>query len=320
MLSSKTRFRCGALSTALLLSWGCGSDDVASSSAGSGAAGGSGATSGSGAGMPAGCVMSQLQAGDHQIDLSHGGLDRNYDLHLPPVYDGTTPLPLVLNFHGLTSNAVQQAGFSAMNATADTHGFAVAYPEGYQSSWNGGLCCEGAMRDDIDDVGFARAVVGDIASKACIDPKRVYSTGMSNGGIMSHRLGCEATDLLAAIAPVCGPLLFTPCQPARPMPIIHFYGTADMVVSYNLGVSSNDAWVQHDGCTDMPTVTLMQGMSSCETHAACAQGSKVTFCTLQGMGHCWPGQSFCPLALGAANTDISANEEMWAFFQGHALP
>jgi polyhydroxybutyrate depolymerase len=277
--------------------------------------------SGGGALVPIGCQVPALESGDHPLTLMHGGVERSYNLRLPAGYDGTTQLPLVLNFHGYTSSGQEQAIFSNMGPTADAHGFAVAYPEGIANSWNGGaLCCGQAAMDEIDDVGFARALVAHALERACLDDKRVYATGMSNGGFMSHRLGCEAADFVAAIAPVAGVVGIPPadCQPSRPMPIVHFYGTADTLVAYEFVTPTHEMWLDRNGCTGAPEVSYQQGTVTCETHASCEGGSSVTLCSAEGMGHCWPGQAFCPF--GEATTDISANEEMWKLFEQHALP
>jgi polyhydroxybutyrate depolymerase len=215
-----------------------------------------------------------------------------------------------------------------MSATADAHGFAVAYPAGLSTSWNAGICCGAAAVGLIDDVGFARAVVADASGKLCIDEKRVYSTGMSNGGYLSHRNGCESADLFAAIAPVAGVIGIPQqaCAPSRPVPVIHFYGTADSLVPYAGGgalgspsVADTDAgWAARNGCTGAPVTTYQQGLVHCETHEACDAGTQVTLCTVEGGGHCWPGQAACPF--GWSTTDISANDAMWEFFQGFSLP
>lgn len=184
-----------------------------------------------------GCEGGTLGESVDHVDLEFDGLQRSYELHVPPNYDGTTPLPLVVNFHGLTSFGTQQQGFSEMDATADERGFIVAYPNGIDNSWNAGMCCPTAADDNIDDVGFARAVVEDLGGRGCIDRARVYATGMSNGGFLSHRLACEAADMFAAAAPVAGMLLLdsAECQPSRPISIIHFHGTADTIVGYEGG-------------------------------------------------------------------------------------
>jgi polyhydroxybutyrate depolymerase len=293
--------------------------------AGSGTAGSGGMVGqgGSGGGTAMGCGSDSVAAGDHTFVITHGGLERSYNLHLPPGYDDATQLSLVLNFHGLNSSAGEQAFFSDMNKLADSEGFAVLYPEGVGNSWNAGSCCGDAASQGIDDVDFARQLVADVVSRACIDEKAIYSTGMSNGGFMSHRLACEASDLFAAVAPVDGLLGITPasCVPERPVPIMHFYGTADPLVEYQYAIATNDHWVAAYNCADaMPDVTYAQGMAQCETWDECDGGAVVTMCSITGMGHCWPGQSFCPPSLGTSSVDISANEEMWAFFQQHRLP
>jgi len=308
----------------------CGGDTVQTpggEEGGGAAAGGSTGQGGSGGGSGGGGVTgcgTGMGPGDHSFTLMHDNLERSYNLHLPSGYDDATDVPLVLNFHGFTSNPEDQEAFSGMTAVADAEGFAVLYPAGIGNSWNGGpACCGQAVSDDVDDVGFARQLVADAASKACIDEKRVYSTGMSNGGFMSHRLACQASDLVAAVAPVDGLLGVSPsdCTPSRPVPMVHYYGTEDTLVDYDYAVLTNDFWIAQHNCVDTaPEVTYQQGAATCETWDECDGGTTVTMCSVEGMGHCWPGQSFCPPSLGAANTDISANEHMWEMFQQHALP
>jgi polyhydroxybutyrate depolymerase len=276
--------------------------------------------------------MPPLAPGDSTIMIDHDGISREYTLHVPPGYDGTQRVPLLLNFHGFTSNMAQQIAFSGMNPAADARGFIVAYPNGLANpggtsqSWNAGTCC--AFGDTMrDDLGFARAVVTDISSKACIDPKRVYSTGMSNGGFMSHYLACKATDMFAAIGPVAGVLGIpdAECQPSRPIPVIHFHGTMDTLVPYNGGGTGGAGvpamfaeWGARNGCTGNPVQTFTNGAAHCDTYETCNAGVKVTLCTIDGMGHCWPGQSFCPF--GTGSTDIVANEAMLDVFEQYTLP
>lgn len=295
-------------------------------------AGGSGGSSAAPKPSP-GCTGGTVVAGDSTVNLQHDGVAREFLLHAPPSYDGQTPLPLVLNFHGYTSNGPQQAAFSGMNAKANAAGFVLAYPQGLPNpssnltSWNAGLCC--AFGDtDRDDVGFTGAMLDEIFATACVDERRVYATGMSNGGYMSHLLGCKMADRIAAVAPVAGVLGIAPaeCQPSRPMPIVHLHGTADTLVAYDGGSLGGSAsapdtfagWAARNGCTGSPTESFQNGAAHCDTYDGCDQGVEVTLCTIDGMGHCWPGQSFCPF--GQANSDISANDRMWELFQKFSLP
>jgi polyhydroxybutyrate depolymerase len=306
----------GALCGIALLLGGCGSD-----------AGPEAAASAASLGCSTGTLDSSLT----HIDLEFGGTMRSYEIHLPPAYDGTTALPLVLNFHGFTSSGRGQQASSNMDLTADDEGFLVAYPNGLDSSWNAGICCGRSATFDVDDVGFARAVIDDIGARGCIDESRVYATGMSNGGFFSHRLACEAADVIAAVAPVAGVLGIdaAACTPARPIPLIHLHGTGDMLVPYEGGglagsqsvADSTAGWLARNGCAGEPSVSYQNGAATCETFDQCEGDASVTLCTIEGAGHCWPGQP-CPMLgdLGESTTDIDANEAMWELFSTVKLP
>ena len=280
-----------------------------------------------------GCTDGSLDANIEHIDLEFGGAVRSYEVHVSPDYDGSVPLPLVLNFHGFTSNGSEQQGYTMMNDTADTHGFIVAYPNGLSNSWNAGVCCGVSAENGVDDVGFTRAIIDDLGARGCVDLSRVYATGMSNGGFMSHRLACEASDVIAAIAPVSAVLGLEPssCKPGRAVPLIHFHGTDDFLVPYDGGgladsvsvPESIDFWIDRNGCSGEPAVTFSEGMVTCESIDQCAERSSVTLCTIQDGGHCWPGEPCGRIEgidLGLATMDINANEAMWALFSSVSLP
>ncbi|HEY0137231.1 MAG TPA: PHB depolymerase family esterase [Nannocystis sp.] len=282
------------------------------------------ATTGTGTGA-VDCGDGSLGAGEHTVEVEHDGVTRTALVHIPASVDLGAPAPLVLNFHGFTSNSAQQSQFSNMNVTADAEGFIVAYPQGIDTSWNAGACCGNAMTQQVDDVGFVRKLVDALEQQLCIDGKRVYATGMSNGGFMSHRLACEASDVFAAVAPVSAVNGMADCAPGRPVPVMMFNGTADILVAYNGGGNFDksapetfEEWADRDGCSDDAVPGKMAGLAACESHEACDAGVSVAFCTFQGMGHCWPGQAICPY--GASSTDLSANDEMWAFFSKYTLP
>jgi polyhydroxybutyrate depolymerase len=266
------------------------------------------------------CVAPTATAGTTEvIAFDHDGAARSYRLYVPNSIDLAAPSPLVVNYHGYTSNAAHQQTFSGMDATAEAAQFVVAYPEGISSSWNAGPCCGQFTGNNADDVGFSRALVDDISRRVCIDRRRIYSTGMSNGGMMSEANACRAADVFAAIAPVSGlgfPQL--DCAPARPVPMIAFSGTLDRLVTYASSRTSLTQWVNRNGCTGSPTRSDF-GASYCETWSQCRGGIELIGCTLTGMGHCWPGQP-CPITLGQEGLDIDANQAMWAFLSRFQLP
>jgi len=292
---------------------------------------GGGETSGTAASL--GCQDGTLDSSVTHVELSHDGDTRSYELYVPPGYDGTTPLPVVLNFHGLTSSGPLQQEGTKMDELAAREDFIVAYPNGLDNSWNAGVCCGRSAETNVDDVGFTRAVIEDLGARACIDTTRVYATGMSNGGFLSHRLACEAADVIAAAAPVAAVLAIdeSACNPSRPIPILQLNGTADPLVSYEGGgladspsaQDSIDGWIARDGCSGEPQITYENGAATCETASDCDGEVSVTLCSIEGAGHCWPGQP-CPERLGSLvgepTFDIDANEVMWELFSTAKLP
>jgi polyhydroxybutyrate depolymerase len=181
------------------------------------------------------------------------------------------------------------------------------------ASWNGGeLCCGTSQRTGVDDVGFMRAIVAKLQQEACIDPKRVYATGLSNGGAMSHRLACEAADLFAATAPVSMGNGTRPCQPARPISVTMFRGTSDTLVSYNGGLFPSaqadfDQWKGLSGCSGSPS----RVHNVCETYTGCGAGTEVTLCTING-GHV--------LYSAAAQQQAPVPDVVWEMFSRQRLP
>ncbi len=267
------------------------------------------------------CPDAPGEPGAYVRTLKSGGLDRTFRLFVPDGVDPGVPAPLVLNFHGRGSNAQQQEFYSAMIAKADQAGFITVAGEGIGASWNGGPgCCAPANEKDIDDVQFARDLVAAVAASYCVDPRRVYSTGMSNGGYLSNRLACDAADVIAAVAPVAATLGVVACEPSRAVPIMMFNGTEDTLVSYAWAVQSFDAWRETDGCDGEPEVTFQMGDSTCESTLACADGAQVTLCTVEGGGHTWPGAAIPLPALGATTSDLDATDAMWEFFAAHPMP
>ncbi len=289
-----------------------------------------------GAGSTFTCSGKSLGTGDQTITLNSGGLTRTFYVHVPLAYDPTRGTMLVLNFHGFSNSALIQKVISRMDKSADTHGYIVVYPEGVATSWNAGDCCGTAWTNAVDDVAFVKAMLARLETDWCIDPKRVYSTGYSNGGFLSYRLACEMADTFAAIAPVAGQMGVDPtgCKPSRPVPVLDFHGTADPIVPYNGGVASFQSglgalnfrstaetlsiWRNKDSCLGSGKVIYQQGDATCTLYDTCLLGSEVVHCKIEGGGHTWPGGVPVPL-VGKTSNDISATETMVQFFLAHPL-
>jgi polyhydroxybutyrate depolymerase len=261
-----------------------------------------------------------LGPGDHSRSVDIGGLARSYLVHVPPGYSGATPVPLVIDFHGLTSTAAVQAAISGFRALSDTAGFIVVHPQGVGNAWNGGICCSTAA----DDVAFTRALVAKMHDEAAIDARRIYATGLSNGGAMSHRLACEAADLFAAAAPMAFPISVSPpsaCAPSRRIPVLTFMGLTDAVVPYGGGTfpsaaATFDHWRNTDACgTGAPERHEVTGSSYCDVDTSCGAGVEVGLCSITST-------SPAPFAghVLYINPDLVLAQVAWSFLSRFALP
>lgn len=271
------------------------------------------------AGAPSTCSSSDWAAGDQTITLMHDGVEREYEVHVPPGYTGTTAVPLMLVIHGAHNTPGMVKSWSQMNPVADENGFVIAYPAGLDC-WNSGVILPGCTAAD-DDVGFLLAVVSDVQSHACIDPKRVYAAGISNGSIMAQFMGCESADVFAAVAGVAGGV-GGGCSPSRPISVFYVHGTEDSTVSYSSARPNVTGWADRNGCDSTPMETYNMGSTVCETYGNCDEGVEVVFCTVSGMGHCWPEDTNCGPGGGPSFgvTDFKASPMFWEFFERHPLP
>lgn len=267
--------------------------------------------------------------GDLRCSLAHGGRTREYLLHVPPMLEG--PMPVVFAFHGLRTTAGLQRWISNMNDAADAHGYVVVYPEGIgtsalDQSFNAGLCCGVAQASAVDDVGFTLAILEVLRAPLCVDARRVFATGLSNGGHMAYRLACERADVFAAIAPVAGLVTVASCTPARPVAVLHFHGTEDRIVGYSTGidgitgaVDTVERWAERDGCASTPELVHEQGEASCVAYPDCQGAASVELCTIEGGGHTWPGGEELTV-LGHTTQDLDATERISQFFEAHPMP
>ncbi len=302
-----------------------------SSTSSSGGVGGDGTGGGAGVGGAGGgsapdCSGLLGDVGNFDKTVMSDGDAREYRVHVPPGYSPSKSTMLVLDFHGYLEKNTDIEKISKMDAVSDAHGFLVVYPQGKSTSWNAGACCGTSSLTDVKDVEFVGAMLDALSAEYCVDKKRVFSVGFSNGGMLSHRLACEMSDRIAAIGPVAGTLAVDTCAPTRPVPVIHFHGTGDFVVPYDgggLGGASSvtdtiAGWIQRNGCVGQPVNVYKNGDASCDEYQGCMQGASVRLCTIDNGGHQWPGGEYAGPG-GKVSADISASEEMFTFFSAHPM-
>lgn len=284
-----------------------------------------------------------LQAGDHVQKLIVDQRSRTYLVHVPRKYDPTVSTPIVLIFHGAFANGAVTVPFTGLNGKSEEAGFIAVYPNGTGVgefyTWNaGGVEGKWAERRP-DDVKFVAMLLEDLQKKVNVDPKRIYATGMSNGGMMCYRLAAELSDKIAAIAPVAGTMAIATATPQRPVPLMHFHGTKDTIVPF-LGPDRRvpqfltfksvpetiEIWRRLDKATEKETVIELMDASDDGTrvrqhkYSPSAGGAEVNLIEIVGGGHTWPGGRLRLDLLGITTQDISANDLMWSFFERHQLP
>ena len=304
------------------------------------------------------------QSGSYVFTLPFDGLQREYRLHVPPAAAAGTPLPLVLNLHGATQNGQLEEITSNMDPNADQNGYLVAYPDGTriakvltpdpvaknaQYGWNAGMCCGLPVTKKINDVGFLLKVISDIAAKTPVDLRRVYMTGISNGGMMAYAMAAEASGHVAAISSVSGQVEIPVIHPTRAVPTMEFHSVDDPIAKYAGTPSKNpllrlsvmqgiDQWVKADRCDTQPTtgaeiVGAAGSISAGETatpitYTQCRNGTEVALWRFTGSGHVWPGSTlntgpestWILAGVGRGIVLVDANETMWQFFEKYELP
>lgn len=282
-----------------------------------------------------------LTPGSTRGSIEFHGVTRTYALYVPASLQPGVPAELVVALHGGGGNAANLERTIGLDAIAEREGFLVVYPDGSGRledillTWNAGNCCGYALDEQVDDVGFVRAVVDQLSGMYAIDPHRVFATGMSNGGMMSYRLACEAADLFAAVAPVAGALNVADCEPVEPVSVLAIHGAADQHVLFEGGPPIVKAdvhervdrsvhyamtfWAARDGCGLGPVVE-QSGAVMHESYIGCQPGLSVELLAVEGGGHAWPGAVKFTAQGDEPSPDLNASEAMWEFFAAHPKP
>lgn len=245
------------------------------------------------------CPAVVLPPGDQVREIVVDGITRSYLLHVPASYRGDTPVPLVVDFHPMGIGAAWERDNSGYRDVSDQQGFIAVWPEGLDGTWDVGPCC--ALSTPVDDLSFAVAIVRQLSTQACLDPRRLHATGLSQGGMMAYYLACQHAETFASVSVSSMDLLVDSelgCNPSRPVTEISFRGAADTVVPYAGGPSSPPSdpdtvhelmgavgtfqkWAQINRCTGEPTAEDADG---CSTYSTCEDGTEVTLCTIADGG------------------------------------
>ncbi|MEM3712975.1 MAG: PHB depolymerase family esterase [Thermoproteota archaeon] len=264
--------------------------------------------------------------GNYNLSINVNGVVRNYWVHVPIGYDDKTSLPLVIVLHWWGGNSKSVEEYTGFSYKADREKFIVIYPQGMgpDPTWNAGFCCGQAFQNRVNDVEFIRRIVEKTMEDLKVDPKRIYAAGVSNGGMMTHRLGAELSEIFAAIAVVSGSIgkssggRLIIANPSKPVSVIMFHGKKDELVPYDGGgsmgyffASINESaffWARANNCSQNPIIEISSnGRIVKTTYAGGLNDTEVVLYTITDGGHdIWN-------SAGIPTTDL-----IWDFFKKHS--
>ncbi len=275
------------------------------------------------------------------INITFDGVARNFIVYLPSGYNNSGKMPLIFAIHGGSGTPEGMINIANFKTIADRDKVVLVYPEGVQKNWNDGRPTA-PNQLGINDVGFFNQMCDYMINNYSVDEKKIYATGISNGGFMSTRLGCELSNRIAAIAVNAATIEATTiapnCKPNRPVPALYIHGTTDPLVPFLGGqitaggtaggtilshFQAIDKWVTINGCNPTPTVTDLPDIANDGTtikqrvYSGGANGSEVVSYVVLNGGHTWPqGYQYLNEAIiGKTSQDINACEVIWTFFK-----
>ncbi len=283
--------------------------------------------------------------GDYGRRLKVDGRERYYQFRIPTGYTPDTPTPVVLVFHGGGGYPGAVRYQTDFDRLGDEKGFIAVFPAGSHRlfkdrllSWNDGRThIKDREFNKINDVKFVSALLDDLGKLFNVDQRRIYATGISNGGHMTYRLGAELSDRIAAIAPVAASRIVGEYgqNPRRPISMIHVHGKLDHWDPYDGGYPPSSSfkepvpaveadvasWVKFNQCPEKPKEVSKQGRATIKTYSPCRNHEEVVFVAVDDGGHTWPGgkmtKSEVSLGIGPIDQDINAMEMIWDFFKNH---
>lgn len=291
-------------------------------------------------------ISAQGEVVFEEVTLEHDGLERRYLLYVPSQLDVSQPAPLVFVLHGGGGNPELYEEVTGFSQKAEEGGFILVYPAGTGRTrlltWNAGHCCAYALENDVDDVGFFRAMLEDIQADYNIDPNRIFAAGHSNGGMMTYRLAAELSDVFAAVAVVAGTIGGFPSldgepviipEPEYPVSVLHIHGQEDNNVQFDGGINTDGVsaerydmsvmdsvgfWVEANACDPVGNLSLDESGFVAHVSYDCSEtNTAVEIIAITDGGHSWPG-GVAPIRRSDPPSErVDATAEIWAFFAAH---
>lgn len=284
-------------------------------------------------------MSDEIPSVEKSLSITVDDRTRNFILYLPKGYDKAGRMPLIFAIHGGSGRPEGMMRKTDFQSIADTAKFVLVCPEGIEKKWNDGRPTT-PNQMSIDDVNFFSELCDYMVDNYPVDKSRIYATGISNGGFMSSRLGCELSNKITAIAVVAASMESTTiapdCNPSRPVPVLYLQGDKDPLVPFEGGIMTAgagghilshfqtiDKWVAINKCETNPTIMDLPDVANDDTsiklrtYTGGEAGSEVASYVVENGGHTWPQglQYFPESIIGKTNQDINASKTIWAFFK-----
>lgn len=299
--------------------------------------------------LAAASTLASVVAPAHGDELTIGGVKRTFKVQVA----AQTPAPLVLALHGNTQQGSDVESRTSWPIVARRENFTVVFPDGLNRAWadlrGSGPRAGYRPPAGTDDIAFLMAIVDKLVKDGVADPRRIYATGLSNGGAMALSLACQHPDRLAAVAPTIinmTDLFGAACKPAQPIPVLLMNGTEDPLIPYKGGLGTSRFavpgfwstaqtiafWRKVNRCdakdaaaTDLPDKDKDDQSTVTRIASQCPAGQDVVLYRINGGGHRLPGGFPDAMAarlvgamLGPQNRDIDGAETIWAFFKTYS--
>ena len=247
------------------------------------------------------------------------GMPHQYFLAAPG-RDAKLPHPLVVEFHGFGSTATQFGEVTRMPRTGPRKGFIVVTPQGPGSTWQ--LSGRGS------DARYIDSLLARVEDSLCVDLRRVYAMGFSQGAAFTILYACTHPWQIAAISTVAVDFQLG-CK--NPLSIMAFHGTADPAVPYQNGAAGLSLpgvkvrgtilnmgdWANLDGCRSRPRTAWLGTDVTRSTWPGCGKGQEVVLYTVVAGGHTWPGSDPKNSVMYTTGT-VSATNLALTFFARHS--
>ncbi|MCX7998960.1 MAG: alpha/beta hydrolase-fold protein [Leptospiraceae bacterium] len=246
---------------------------------------------------------------------------RNYIVFTPSHYSSKKKYPLVFILHGAKGSPIGMQNMTQFNKIAEREGIILVYPFGTTHDkkigyfWNAWECCGYALQHEVNDIKFFQRLVEVLSEEYSINKNQIFVLGFSNGGMMSLKLACDATELFRGVASVGGAMFHENCKPKKPIPVFLIQGGKDEVVPVKGGVGKNSStpsaklpsyqtfqfWFKKNACkrersVEEKTLSIAEGLE-------CNQNGRVKMVIVKEEAHTWPEENY------------PASEEIWKFFQ-----